>query len=420
MARSILVVAYLVCASALISKNIEKQEEDKPRPNQKMEEDKPHKKDKTRDELKENASEGEKKASKVLMTNGKTITVAAEYQSGRTQAERAAMPKFLLKAGPAPTDGDFSWARYRWSYDNPGMVKHPARVGNADKAQFVVTCCLAKETKGHFMNLPKRSPERPYLVKALDGRKAVQDVLAKRPDMYLLNYDLRDSLAPNDEPLRGVTIAPHNYFAGNPLPENARRKFFLTFQGRKTSKLRRELHDAFNGPSSKYRNWKNISVETIDRMHNYKQQTGDAHFNMKMDTTYSLLPKGDDRWSLRFSEALGAGAIPVVLAQGLTLPYENIIDWSKAAISLPNSYAGDANKIMAALPTDEETIKKMRHEVYEINRKYFATPEARADAMLLDAAALVQKKGKYEPIWDYTAQKGLEAAFKETVSDGQI
>lgn len=416
MARSILVVAYLVCASALISKNIEKQEEDKP-----------HKKQKKPDELKENASEGldkeeGQKASKVLMTNGKTITVAAEYHSGRSKAERAAMPKFSLKGGPAPTANDgFSWARYRWNYDNPGMVKHPARVWAEDKAQFVVTCCLAQETKGHFLNLPKRSPERPYLVKALDGKKAVQEILDKRPDMYVLNYDLRDSMAPGAEPLRGVTIAPHNYFAGNPRPENAPRKFFITFQGRKTSKLRHELHDAFNAPESKYRHWKNISVETImDRNHNVQQQTGDAHFNMKMDTTYSLLPKGDDRWSLRFSEAIGAGAIPVVLAQGLTLPYENIIDWSKAAIYLPNSYAKDANKIMAAIPTDEETIMKMRHEVYEINRKYFATPEARADAMLLDAAALVQKKGKYQPTWDYLAQPKLVAAFKEMVSDGQI
>merc|ERR1719162_509305 len=98
----------------------------------------------------------------------------------------------------------------------------------------------------------------------------------------------------------------------------------------------------------------------MDRMWNVKQQTGDHHFNQKMNTTYALLPKGDDRWSLRFSEAVGAGAIPVIIADGLTLPYENIIDWSTAAIRLDNSYAQDADKLVNALPSDEKTIQKLR------------------------------------------------------------
>lgn len=394
MSRSVLLVAYLICASALNIENVD----GKP------------KKQKKETGLKTTSESESSGTSKILLSNGQVRTVGAEYQSGRSKSERASMPKFHMKAGPAPADNDgFSWARYRWDLDNPGMKHHPARAGEAD-AQFVVTCCLDKATQGHFLNLPKRSPEKPYLVKALSGSKAVQEVLAKRPDMYVLNYDLRDNMDKSADPLRGITIAPHNYFDGKKQTEDAPRKFFVTFQGRKTSKLRHELHDAFNGPQSKYRDWKNVSVTTVmDRMWKVKQQTGDHHFNDKMNTTYALLPKGDDRWSLRFSEAIGAGAIPVLIADGLTLPYEEIIDWNTAAIRLPNSYAKDSDKIMKALPSDPETIMKMRKAVYDINRKYFATAEARADAMLLDASAKVKQNGKYSPIWDkYTVDDGTK------------
>lgn len=353
--------------------------------------------------------------SKVLMSNGQYMKV--DSKSGRTYKERAALPKFMLLGGPSKRDKDgFSWAYYRWNLDNPGLRAHPAKAHKSKDAQFVITCCLDDTTKGHFANLPKRTPESPYLVKILDAGHGIKELINKRDDMYALDYDLRDGIDKAAEPVRGVTIAPHNYYNGRKRGIDEPRKYFLAFQGRKTSKLRHVLHDSFNGPTSKYRHWKNISVDTImDRMWNYKQQTGDSRFNDKMNTVYALLPKGDDRWSLRFSEAIGAGAIPVVMADGVTLPYENIIDWSKACIKLPNAYAEDADKVMKALPNDEATIMKMRKEVYEINRKFFATPEARADAMLLDAAAMVAKKGKYEPLEGQSAsEKELSQAALET------
>jgi hypothetical protein len=327
------------------------------------------------------------------------MKVDQQYQSGRTYKERASMPKFVLQGGPSKLSGDgFSWGHYRWSLDNPGLRNHPARAKSHEEAQFVITCCLDETTKGHFAKLPKRSQSSPYLIKILDAGKGIKEIVEKRPDFYALDYDLRDGIDKSAEPVRGVTIAPHNYYNGKKQAPDAPRKYFVTFQGRKTSKLRHELHDAFNAKTSKYHNRRDIAIETVmDRMWNVNQQTGDHRFNEKMNTTYALLPKGDDRWSLRFSEAIGAGAIPVIIADGLTLPYENIIDWSKASIRLPNVAAQDADQIMQALPTDKATIMKMRNEVYDINRKYFATKEARADAMLLDAAALVKKNGKYLP-----------------------
>lgn len=327
-----------------------------------------------------------------------------EVVGGRSKEERAKLPKFFLlgKDGLnfAKFDKDgFSWAAYRWSLDNPGLKNHPAKTTNINQAKFVITCCLDKDTKRDFAALPKRSPQNPYLIKVLSGPKEVQSLFEKRDDFIAINYDLRDSMRNDAAPLRGITIAPHNYFNGKKQNMTANRNFFVTFQGRKTSKLRHQLHDAFN-LNARYSRNKNISVETImDRMWNVNQQTGDKKFNMKMNSTYVLLPKGDDRWSLRFSETLGAGAIPVILADGLTMPYEDIIDWSKAAIRLPNNFANNADDIMKKLPTDEKTIMKMREAVYDIQKTYFASPETRADAMLMEAEAFIQKGAKYDPIW---------------------
>lgn len=353
----------------------------------------------------------------------KTAADGKKYQKvgDRTWAERGALPKFFWRNEIASRDEEgFSWGSYRFGLDTPGLRSHPAKAKNMGEAQFVIMCCLEDKTKDAFLKLAQRTPERPWLVKTLKGSEKVQAVFKNRTDFLAMNYDLRDSMDKSAEPLRGITIAPHNYFNGHRSKIDDTREFFITFQGRKTSKLRHELHDAFN-KHRLYKLFKNISVETVmDRMWNVKQQTGDHKFNMKMNSVYVLLPKGDDRWSLRFSETIGAGAIPVILADGLTLPYENTIDWSKAAIRLPNDFGKNADDIMKHLPSDEATIMKMRKEVYEINRKYFVNPDARADTMLVEAAAMVKKGGKYDPIWrPELAEPWLEADRKGSTEESR-
>jgi len=348
------------------------------------------------------------------LVGASALTMNAEVEKPKKKAhkvvekipeERLNLPKFVWLDQKAKYDqAGFSWANYRWNLDSPGLRNHPSKVvfqpsKNQSDVKFAIICCLDKDTEAQFLKLPKRSPERPYLVKILGASDSIRKVFDKREDFLAVNYDLRDGMDKQAAPLRGITIAPHNYFNGKRMKEEDNRKFFVTFQGRKTSKLRHVLHDAFN-KHPQFKLMKNISVETVmDRMWNVKQQTGDAKFNQKMNSTYVLLPKGDDRWSLRFSETIGAGAIPVILADGLTLPYEHTIDWSKAAIRLPNSMAENAEDIMKHLPKDKETILKMRKAVYDINRNFFTNPQVRADALLREADAVVKLGGKYSPLW---------------------
>jgi len=144
-----------------------------------------------------------------------------------------------------------------------------------------------------------------------------------------------------------------------------------------------------------------------------------------MNTTFALVPAGHWRWSYRFSEAVESCAIPVIMADGLTLPWEDIVDWNEAAVILNEDDAksslighgrgsargghegGGAHRLSAQdrmtqlllnprklldkLPHDPQVIQKMRNKVCEISR-LFGPIQRRAQVMLVDAAQYVSHR----------------------------
>ena len=102
-----------------------------------------------------------------------------------------------------------------------------------------------------------------------------------------------------------------------------------------------------------------------------------ASYNALMDTVFVLVPRGDRRWSYRFSEAIGACAIPVIISDGLTLPFDELIDWTTAAVIVPEE---QVHRLLDYLPSATRQ-KEMLAAVCEINDKYFATDEKRYRAL---------------------------------------
>ena len=70
-----------------------------------------------------------------------------------------------------------------------------------------------------------------------------------------------------------------------------------------------------------------------------------------MNTSFALVPSGFNRWSFRFIDAIGACAIPVIMADGLTLPFDQIIPWDELVIWIPSRFSDDALHIIKQLPT---------------------------------------------------------------------
>lgn len=94
------------------------------------------------------------------------------------------------------------------------------------------------------------------------------------------------------------------------------------------------------------------------------------------DSTCALVPKGGGQATRRLVEVLEAGAVPVLVADGLTLPFEPLVDWSHAAVWVEES----------------ATIAHMRANVAAIYARYFASPAKRADALLLSALAFARTR----------------------------
>lgn len=308
-----------------------------------------------------------------------------------------------------------------------GFQSHPARVGASEQADFAVTCCFNGKSLQKFADLPRRSKAKPYLVIVRGGLrmdrcskddncKLASELIEQRDDFMYVNFDLRDHNVKDDDapPLPGVTITPPKWYTGTPINPLQDAKYFMTFRGRLTDgswmgfvsqHVRAQLQKAFADFKSD-----GVVVELFDRKHKYGPQDSFT-YNDLLNTSYALVPHGDGRWNYRFSEVVGACSIPVVIADGLTLPFEELIDWRDAAVflqeetwarssSLPrNMRAGPANQTLSLdpnfllnqLPRDPAQIRKMRQRVCEINDKYFATAEKRITALLQSAAIRVQQ-----------------------------
>lgn len=65
---------------------------------------------------------------------------------------------------------------------------------------------------------------------------------------------------------------------------------------------------------------------------------------------FCLCPRGWSPWTLRAYQAMMAGCVPVILADEIELPYENVLDWSKLSVKIPERDAGRVLEILRAIP----------------------------------------------------------------------
>lgn len=351
-----------------------------------------------------------------------------------------------LKVGNEPTVYVGPHIGVEWS-DTVGEVlkglPHFA-VPVRDAAQFEFTCCLNTRTVSQFLQLPPRPPTRPYLIwsrgffetphwsREFTNRGLPERLLMERLDFVFVNFDLREawlldnSRPPNERnrhtPMRGVTMAPPRYYTGRVLDPQQPPRHFLTFRGR--------VNDGFGGSAHVRSDIKaafanlgraDIVVEFVGHQGNGNTIEDKNRYNDLLDTAYALVPHGDLRWNFRFSEVVGACAIPVVIADGITWPFAQLINWTGASVwpseswEVTFNYASldesrmptrrmrsDSNLfesvllnpqiLLRHLPTQPEIIKEMRRRVCEINDAYFKTDEKRVAALLRSAAVSLQMR----------------------------
>lgn len=287
------------------------------------------------------------------------------------------------------------------------LQDHKSRVFDEKLARFVILP-LPDLNPSKLANLPPRSKDRPYLAFGYDrppdpNKDAAMLKSRGNHDILFVGYDLRPFGKNDDRLMWGITFAPPLFFGcppgfdvrvtrcrpKEPYDPAKPPRFLLTFRGDRkpglfyTSSVRPDIDKAF-------KNFKapNVHVQMVQDainplLYDFYFQNDPLRYTELYDSAYVLVPRGHGRWTYRFSEAMGACSIPVVMADGLTLPYEEMIDWSRAIIRLPESLAKEgAQAIIDKLPKDPTKIKEMRAEVCRLNDLFFNSMEKRSDAML--------------------------------------
>lgn len=286
---------------------------------------------------------------------------------------------------------------------------HPTRVREPAEAEVELVCCLHQGNVRALRALPPRPAHRPYLVwmEAIRWHRCHQSpnwlrvgctlfeqVRQQRADLLFASFDIG--------PGKFVAFAPPHFWRHPPPSDLSRWKYFATCRGTLKENVglagtvRADLQRELGTPQADARvaaelAARGVAVELFSMRWNETRAVTAAEiqrYKALMDTAYALVPRGDGLWSYRFSDAVGACAVPVTLADKLHLPFAPIVDWSGAALALPEALAKDRQRLLAALPSDRAAITRMRERVCEINRRYFRTERARWNALLRSAVAL--------------------------------
>jgi len=332
------------------------------------------------------------------------------------------------------------------------LAKNPRRVSHQANATIIYVHMLNDEEYACFLRMPPRSWRRPYLLDITDlrcgsyqihfadtplektkvvhgrdnSRRLCADLpyLANRTDVVLSSADMAGmDLNDDSEALPGVTYAP----VEKGLSAELQRMPGRTWATRRRCAPPQPPNNyvvAFRGDCNRI-GWNVVAAHKSTARTDLKHllspknpvpaprwlayecsDTGLTHYKDHMSNTtgpyldrlqslYFMIPLGDDRYTFKLYELMAAAAVPVVIADGLTMPFDTLIDWSHLAVFMPEERVRrfrEPAELLGALPSFEQA-SRMRQAVCQVYDRYFGTVGKRIDAMLLSAARLARLRG---------------------------
>lgn len=136
-----------------------------------------------------------------------------------------------------------------------------------------------------------------------------------------------------------------------------------------------------------------------------EQQRQDEYYRSLMDSYFVPTPRGDNLFSVRFSEVLSAGAIPIVYSNGWVLPYnKEVVDWSELAILLPQERVSETLTILKSIPRKE--MCKGQQKVLSFFNEYASDSHGRLRAILIIMDARLNRKSDAD-ITTFSAAPGI-------------
>lgn len=112
--------------------------------------------------------------------------------------------------------------------------------------------------------------------------------------------------------------------------------------------------------------------------------------DLMKDSKFCLTPRGRRLGSFRYLEAMSFGCIPVILSDGWVKPFDDIIDWSCAALQFDEDSLLQVTDMLRDISDD--TIDRMKKNCMSLYQRYFSTIER----IILTTLSIVEKRIKNE------------------------
>jgi hypothetical protein len=320
----------------------------------------------------------------ILFTVAIVLTVVLRYNSCAPNLCKHLIDYFYIENDDIRRSTFEEWEAF------PELQYHPKRVLDKSKAVLIILKAFSID---ELKLLPVHDNTKYYLVfirvSMDDNLDVLKLPLFKMKNVFFCSFDLRDHTLVDDniKPLRGVTIPSPYKFDWN-VNTKIKRKYLFSFKGNcnqngwfGSANVRKKLKElTFHTTNS---NFLYLFEDTSDPLvkkdrHLYK--------TILINSTYGLVLHGDGRWSHRLIETFGSGAIPVIISDGLTLPFSQLIDYKNACIILEERIIYEANHIDALinlLPKDKETIQKLQRNALYIYNSFFKSNEVICDLLLI-------------------------------------
>jgi hypothetical protein len=103
------------------------------------------------------------------------------------------------------------------------------------------------------------------------------------------------------------------------------------------------------------------------------QMRSDRMAELLSNSKFGLVPCGDGWHSYRLMETMAMGVVPIILSDGWSLPFEDILDWSEFSIRIQADALTTIPDVIAA---HAETACEMRAKVYDVYHTYLKDPDA--------------------------------------------
>lgn len=133
-----------------------------------------------------------------------------------------------------------------------------------------------------------------------------------------------------------------------------------------------------------------------DELFSIKSGTSPNYIEEMASATFCLAPLGYSLWNFRFYEAIVMGCIPVIIADNIELPYEDMIDYRQFTVKILESQVTQMKDILLSIPKDKI---RMKQEALKRVWKHFVYnhPTKEGDAFDLLLNQLRKKIRRFQP-----------------------